>query len=160
MDLNLTKNATAITELATFFNVRRTHPNPVVHVIGIEKMKRQTYKLLLSDGVYFHDAYVDNNTTVIKVLDVNVIGTKCDIIGDPKPFPYSATPSVEDCCHDSLLPDEHPGSCTTVEDYSHDSLPEDEHPLLKGSWISVEEQLESGSETEDGFIMLEEGLDY
>ncbi|GJZ88154.1 hypothetical protein Tco_0659936, partial [Tanacetum coccineum] len=91
---------------------------------------------------------------VIKVLDVNVIGTKCDNIGHPKPFPYSATPSVEDSCHESLPPDEHPllkGSCTTVEDYCHDSLSEDEHPLLKGSCISVEEQLESGSDTEDGF---------
>ncbi|GJY49841.1 L10-interacting MYB domain-containing protein-like protein [Tanacetum coccineum] len=69
MDLNLTKNATAITELATFFNVRRTHPNPVVHVIGIEKMKRQTYKLLLSsDGVYFHDAYVDSTLKRSKQL--------------------------------------------------------------------------------------------
>nr|GEX43954.1 reverse transcriptase domain-containing protein [Tanacetum cinerariifolium] len=44
-----------------------------------------------------------------------------------------------------------------VEDYSHDSHSEDEHPLLKGSYILVEEQLESGSETEDGFIMLEKG---
>nr|GFA01719.1 hypothetical protein [Tanacetum cinerariifolium] len=117
------------------------------------------------------------------------IHTQCDIIGNPKPFPYGATPSVKDCYRVSLPPDEHPllnglfslpqrnlndmSACSEkseklewgtetedVVDYIHDSLAEDEHPFLTGSCNSVEDKLEWGTETKDGFIMLEKSLEY
>nr|GEV99809.1 hypothetical protein [Tanacetum cinerariifolium] len=83
-------------------------------VVSCRERSKQLQKGSVVRLAEYLRARVDN-TTFIKVLDVNVIGTKCDNIGHPKAFPYSATPSVEDCCHDSHLPDEHPllkGSCT------------------------------------------------
>nr|GEU90644.1 retrovirus-related Pol polyprotein from transposon TNT 1-94 [Tanacetum cinerariifolium] len=87
-----------------------------------------------------------DNTMVIKVLRISVIHTQCHIIGHPKPFPYSVTPSVKD--------------------YYRVSLPPDEHPLLKwrfllpqrnlnnmSACLEKSEELEWGTESEDGFIM-------
>ncbi|GJV06385.1 replication protein A 70 kDa DNA-binding subunit A-like protein [Tanacetum coccineum] len=211
MPLDLTLRP--IRELKTYESAR-TNPDPVVQVIEVKKTQTHIYKLLLSDGLYYIEAYVNctlkkskqleeglivrldeylrtsvDNTMVIKVLNIDVIHTQCDIIGNPKPFPYRATPSVEDYYRVSLPPDEHPllnglfslpqrnlndmSACSEkseklewgtetedVVDYIHDSLAEDEHPLLTGSCISVEDRLEWGTETEDGFIMLEKSLEY
>lgn len=44
-----------IMELKTF----ESTANPVVQVIEVKKTERHKYKLLLSDGLYFHEAYVD-----------------------------------------------------------------------------------------------------
>ncbi|GKC23807.1 hypothetical protein Tco_1025957 [Tanacetum coccineum] len=68
-------NLTPITKLATYKSTK-TNRNPVVQVKRIEKTERHKYKLQLSDGSDFHDAYVDSTlkkSKVIKILDLDVI---------------------------------------------------------------------------------------
>ena len=57
-----------IRELKTFESTV-TNPNPVVQVIEVKKIERHKYKLLLSDGLYFHEVYTDCTLKKSKQLE-------------------------------------------------------------------------------------------
>nr|GEZ63560.1 DUF4219 domain-containing protein/UBN2 domain-containing protein [Tanacetum cinerariifolium] len=95
-------NLTPITKLATYKSTK-TNRNLVVQVKRIEKTERHKYKLQLSDGSDFHDAYVDSTLKKSKQLEEgsplfdcgNIYVKSCRIDLDDSCEPRVVIPSLE-----------------------------------------------------------------